>query len=165
MARAVAAARRYLVAVGSVASIRSWARAGAGPAATRTMSARCWPRKRRAAGHARGGAGADPDQVAQVLAQEAAAAGPVGGELGGLGDQGQGGGLVAGGVLDQGGVDQSGGQLLEGVDLPCPGQGPGGQVAGGDQVALPGQDQGEVAAATDGQVVAAVGQVPGDRLF
>jgi hypothetical protein len=61
-------------------------------------------------------------------------------------------------------LTRAGDELLEVVDLPGPWQDPGGQVAGGDQVALPGQDQGHVAAAADGQVVAAVGQVPGDRL-
>ena len=50
--------------------------------------------------------GGDPDHVGQELAQVAAAAGPLGGEPGDLGDQGEGGGPVARGVLDQGRVDQ-----------------------------------------------------------
>src|SRR5215207_11317707 len=115
-------------------------------------------------GQGGGWGGGDADHVGLVLAEEAATAGAVGGELGGLLDQGEGGEVVAGGVLDQGRVDQGGDQLLEVVDLPGPGQDAGGQVAGRDHVALPGQDLGDVAPAADGQVVAAVGQVPGDRL-
>src|SRR5687768_13488311 len=46
--------------------------------------------------------GGDPDHVGQALAEEAAAARAVGDELGRLLDQGEGGRVVAGGVLDQG---------------------------------------------------------------